>query len=141
MLHIFLKIAFLLYSLKINGLNAEKPLYKVNCNGGISFYSGGRYNVACRLILNELEEKHYNCKIENCLDDSKSHQWVPFKHCQLAKSNNKDFSNQQCSQYNYLGENKGYSCSNAAGYQYVCPDYNPYKVDFLTCEHCRAGNW
>ncbi|EGG01685.1 uncharacterized protein MELLADRAFT_123421 [Melampsora larici-populina 98AG31] len=144
MLRIFLKIAFLLYSFESHGLNAKKPLYTVTCNGGFSSYTGGHYNRACRLIHDG--ERHYNCRIENCWDDIKKNQWVPFNRCQLANSPNKQLSNQQCSSYNYRGsdsdgKSKGYDCTTAGGVQYVCPDYAPDTVNSLTCEHCRAGNW
>ncbi|EGG07994.1 uncharacterized protein MELLADRAFT_123575 [Melampsora larici-populina 98AG31] len=139
MLRIFIKIAFLLHSLGMHGLNAEKPLYTVDCNGGVSYYSGGLYNVECRSIINGVE-KHYHCSKEDCWNDY--HQWIPFTRCQLDKSPNKDFSNQQCSQYNYLGSKaKGYSCTNPGDKKYVCPNYSPDFLLALRCEHCRAGNW
>ncbi|KAH9808703.1 secreted protein [Melampsora americana] len=70
MLHIFPKIAFLLFSLSISGLNADHPLYTSTCNGGIRYYTGGKMNVACRYAVGG-EEKHYNCKKENCQYDRK----------------------------------------------------------------------
>ncbi|EGG10069.1 uncharacterized protein MELLADRAFT_124291 [Melampsora larici-populina 98AG31] len=140
MLHLFLKISFLLSSLGIHGLNAEKPIYAAACNGGMRLYTGGKQDAACRYVRTTGEELHYNCQHNSCLYDDKD--WVPFNNCRLANSANTGVSFQKCKEYNYEGQNKGYTCSNLSGVKYVCPEYNPQNtVGALTCLTCRAGNW
>ncbi|EGF98898.1 uncharacterized protein MELLADRAFT_123571 [Melampsora larici-populina 98AG31] len=138
MLHVFLKIAFLLLSLGIHSLNARKHHhYDGECTSGVTIPDATQ--PICRVHGDT--EIRLRCDYSNCHWKASDglHQWVPLKDCRLMGGSNDGFSQQQCAQYDALGGAKGgYSCTNPRGIGYICEYYPAGSVPFMTCTHCTA---
>ncbi|EGG13144.1 uncharacterized protein MELLADRAFT_123753 [Melampsora larici-populina 98AG31] len=124
MLHIFLKISLLLFSLWIHGIKANSW----SCNEALTTT---RDAAVCK-IRNGNAVKSYSCSYKSCWSDN--HQYIELGNCRRYKT--EGFSIQQCAQYEHQGDDV-YKCTNPGGLVYHCL-YHPQEwVIPMDCSKCQ----
>ncbi|EGG12033.1 uncharacterized protein MELLADRAFT_123760 [Melampsora larici-populina 98AG31] len=143
MLTAFLKISLVLFSLswiydsKVIAINDGKT-YSCSCAVDFSYPDGGQSGLAhCNQNLGEVvNDIRYTCEIDSCYYDG--HHYVDMIDCVHNGDSDRRPSNQKCSQYRYMGDVKGFSCTNPGNAHYTCP-FKQNSGRMLRCSACTKG--
>ncbi|KAH9823297.1 secreted protein [Melampsora americana] len=117
MLHIFIKISLLLFTLWVHD---SKVL--AAGNGGVPFGCNRKFTTLSRdtaLCKGESpDEKGHKCALKSCW--YAGHQWIPMTSCTLNGSKDKGTSSQHCTSYEFISWKDGFTCINSGNVPYTC---------------------
>ncbi|EGG13057.1 uncharacterized protein MELLADRAFT_123764 [Melampsora larici-populina 98AG31] len=130
MLNFFPKIAILLLSLWIHDLAALQGSF--GCDKGFKRNTDLKSAVCTMQSSMSPFYKDFQCTYSSCW--LKGNKWIPMGGCQLPGFGASD---QKCITYKYDEKAKVFSCTNAGGVTYICPNYTPNDVPSMVCTECQ----